>query len=61
VKPLLVEETLADDGIYVTEWYCEPPSPGVKFAVIRCEWNELHTVRRVQEIIIATEERHRRI
>jgi hypothetical protein len=60
-EPLLVEETLADDGIFTTEWFCDPPDRGVWFAVVRQEWSGDLKLRRIFEVVIATEERHRRI
>lgn len=48
-------EEISENGMtYTARWYCEPPPPGARFAVVRSEWNADCTVRVIREIEVLT-------
>jgi hypothetical protein len=49
--PRLTEDTTDSYGdSYQTAWYCDVPPKGVAFRVIRSEWVDDYTVRKILEI-----------
>jgi hypothetical protein len=48
--PRLTEHTIDGGCSYERQWYCDVPPLGASFRVVRSEWTDDYTVRKIYEI-----------